>query len=63
MLVGVEKSLGQIARLETKIKLEWCKHAFECKHNSLYGIENRNDIMHINDNEVNKFLNEIYHTI
>ena len=63
MVVGVEKIRGPVTRLETEIKLEWYKRAFECKQISLYGIENRNDIMQINDNEVNKFLNEIYHTI
>ena len=63
MEVGVENSRGPVARLEIKIKFEWCKRAFECKQKRLYGIENRNDIMRINNNEVNRLLNEIYHTI
>ena len=37
---------------ETKEKLDWRKRAFEYKKKKSYGIENRNDMTCINNNEV-----------
>ena len=39
---------------ETKEKLEWHKHEFECEQKITHGIENQNYITRIHDNEVNK---------
>ena len=49
-----------------KESLEWHKHGFECGHENTYGIENRNDMTRINDDEVNNisecnFLHDIIH--
>ena len=35
---------------ETKDKLDWCKCAFEYKKKNSYGIENRNDMICMNNN-------------
>ena len=37
---------------ETKEKLDWCKRAFEYENKNSYGIENRNDMTLIHNNEV-----------
>ena len=37
-----------------KEKIEWRKCAFEYKMKNSYGIEKRNDLMHIHEKEVNK---------
>ena len=37
---------------ETKEELEWRKRAFEYEQKNVYGIENRNDMTHIHNNEV-----------
>ena len=39
--------------LEERKKLDWRKRSFEYKKKDSYGIENRNDMMHIHNNEVN----------
>ena len=52
-----ENDLYQVEKMileDTIEKLEWHKHAFECKQNKSYGIENRNDVIHIHEKEVNK---------
>ena len=38
---------------DTKEKLDWHKYAFEYKKKNSYGIENRNDMTRIQNNEVN----------
>ena len=38
---------------DIKEKLELRKHAFECELKHIYGFENKNDMTHIHDNEVN----------
>ena len=37
---------------ETKEKLDWRKSAFEYEHNNSYGVENRNGMMRMHNNEV-----------
>ena len=52
-----ENELYQVEKMsleETREKLEWNKCAFERKHKITYGIEMRNDMIHIHDKEVNK---------
>ena len=39
---------------DKKEKLEWSKHAFKCKLENVYGIENRNDMTRIHPDKVNK---------
>ena len=39
---------------DTKEKLEWRKHAFECEQKNSFGIENKNNMTRIHDKEVNK---------
>ena len=39
---------------ETKEKLDWRKRAFEYEKRNSYGIEIRNDMMRIHNNEVKK---------
>ena len=38
---------------ETEENLDWSKRAFECKKKNSYGIENRNDMRCMHNNEVN----------
>ena len=38
--------------LEETKKLDWLKRAFKYEKKDSYGIENRNDMMHIHNNEV-----------
>ena len=46
--------VGKISLADTKEKIELWKRSFECKQKSSYGIEKRNDMIHIHDKEVNK---------
>ena len=39
---------------ETKEKIDWRKRGFEYEKKNSYGIENRNDMTRIHDDEVNK---------
>ena len=39
---------------ETKEKLNFIKNGFECEQKNSYGIEKKNDIIHIHYKEVNK---------
>ena len=36
----------------TQIKIDWCKCAFEYEQKTVYGIENKNDMTCLNNNEV-----------
>ena len=52
-----ENKIYQIENIsieDTKMKIEWRKCAFECKLKNTYGIENRNAMTRMHDNEVNK---------
>ena len=52
-----ENNLYQVEMMsleETKEKLEWRKHAFECEQKNSFGIENKNNMTRIHDKEVNK---------
>ena len=49
--------LYQVERMsleDNKEKIDWHKHAFECKQKNSYVIENKNDMTHMHDKEVNK---------
>ena len=52
-----ENNLHQVENMnleETKEKPDWCKRAFRRKQKVTYGIENKNDMTRIHENEVNK---------
>ena len=52
-----ENDLYQVEKIileETKGKIELRQCAFGCKQKNSYGIEKRNDMIHIHDKEVNK---------
>ena len=49
---------------ETRENFDWRKHAFEYEKKKSYGIENRNGIMHIHNNEIkNKAECKLLHDI
>ena len=61
-----ENYIYQVERVglaDTKEKLEWNKHSFECKQKISYVIENQNYMTRIHDKKVNIMTCDLLHNI